>query len=226
MGTTAYASARNDLNRGLNQLIVVENQLKTFMQQEGDFLPAIDTLAIYQMQRDNSDSLSGSLQLKQQEQELSIALKRKQAAMSGLFPSLSVGYFSQQIDGVKGFSGWSAGIAIPLFQTAKYSKLKQEKIRLQQRQNQLNQYRFSLQKRIDNATVQLHQLQNELVAMQENDLEQAAILMQTLRSQLKHEEIDYAQFVRGMKMALTLKLQYLDTLNEYNQLTISLEQYL
>lgn len=226
MGSTAYASARNQLNRELNRLIVVENQLKTYMQQEGDFIPANDTLTLYQMDREHSDSLSGSMQLKKQEQELSIALKRKQAAMSGLFPSLRVGYFTQQIDGVEGFTGWSAGVAIPLFQLSTYSKLKQEKIRLEQKQNEVNQFRFTLQKRIDNAIVQLHQLQNELIAMQENDLEQAAILMQSLRSQLEHEEIDYAQFVRGMEVALKLKLQYLDTLNEYNQLTISLEQYL
>jgi cobalt-zinc-cadmium resistance protein CzcA len=226
MGTTAFASARNQLNRELNTLIVVENRLKTLMQQEGNYLPALDTLTIYQLARDEEDTLSGSLQLKQQEQSLAIAMKRKQSALSGFFPSVHIGYFSQQIDGVDGFSGWTAGIAIPIFQTSQYSQLKQEKIRLEQEQNRLTQTRFALERSIDNALVQLHQLNNELVAMQENDLEQATIMINTLQSQLKHEEINFAEFVRGMELAYRLKMQYLQTLNEYNQLTIALERYL
>lgn len=226
MGTTASASARNALNRELNTLIVVENNLKMLMQTPGNFLPAMDTLSLYKLDREANDSLTGGIYLQIIEQQLDVAKKQKALATAQLLPTFSIGYFTQQIDGNTGFTGWSAGISIPLFQTKNYSQLKQQKIALQKAQNQLSAVQFTIKRNLENQLLQLHQLQNELILMQENDLQQAEILIQSLKSQLNHEEINYAAFVQGMQLAHKIKLAYLETLNEYNQLTIALEQYL
>ena len=56
-------------------------------------------------------------------------------------------------------------------------------------------------------------------------LETSGLILETARTRLQKEEIDYCEFAALVDSAFTLKLEYLDTLDKYNQTAIQLEFY-
>jgi hypothetical protein len=56
-------------------------------------------------------------------------------------------------------------------------------------------------------------------------LTHADIILQTSRAKFNAEEIDYLEFTEDIAEAFKIKLEYLETMNNYNQKAIQLEYY-
>jgi hypothetical protein len=56
-------------------------------------------------------------------------------------------------------------------------------------------------------------------------LDNAQLILQINHAKYKAEEIDYLEFTRTLAEAYNIKLEYLKTLNSYNQTAIELEHY-
>jgi len=56
-------------------------------------------------------------------------------------------------------------------------------------------------------------------------LETSGLMLDTAKTRLQKEEIDYCEFIELVDSAFAIKLEYLDTLDKYNQTAIQLEFY-
>ena len=228
LAETEYASIKNELLKANEQLIIAENNLKQYMNLDGDFLPESDSLNIYQLpastdpdQRFSSSVLLDYYQNLNQMEKVKLGVER-----SKYFPELSAGYFNQQIDEVGGFSGWSVGVSIPLWFLPQNAKVQQAKIEQQKANNTYNYQKFNLEKEIENLVVRLDQIQNDLIYYHEDALKKATLLEKTASVQFEKEEIEYMEFLQSIKAAETIRMEYLETLYNYNETAIKLEFYI
>jgi outer membrane protein TolC len=56
-------------------------------------------------------------------------------------------------------------------------------------------------------------------------LDHAQLILKINRAKFEAEEIDYLEFIRTLAEAFNIKMEYLKTLNSYNQIAIELEHY-
>lgn len=222
---TEYASSKNDLLKQMEQLIIAENNLKQIMNLDGDFIPESDSLFIYELpagtnpnERFSSSVLSGYYENLYNIENVKYNIER-----SRFFPEISAGYFNQQIDNVGGFSGWSVGIAVPLWFLPQNSKVQIAKIEKEKAMNTFEYQKFNIEKEIENLVIQLDQLQNDLIYYNENALKKARLLRLTAQVQFEKEEIEYQEFMQSIRAAYDIDLAYLETLYNYNTIAIKLE---
>ncbi|OFX88088.1 MAG: multidrug transporter AcrB [Bacteroidetes bacterium GWF2_33_16] len=227
LAETEFAKSKNELQKINEQLLIAENNLKQIMNSEGDFLPASDSMYIYQLPAVQKDSerFDNSIITDFYQNKYNLENTKYNLERSKYFPEISAGYFSQQIDQVSGFTGWSIGISVPLWFLPQNSSVQQAKIEKEKAFNTLEYQRFNLSKEIENLVIQLDQLQNDLIYYYENALKKAEVLSQTAQIQFEKEEIEYFEFLQSIKTAQDIKSEYLTTLYNYNKTAIELEFY-
>jgi cobalt-zinc-cadmium resistance protein CzcA len=170
------------------------------------------------------------------QQLVQVAQLEKRLENSQMLPDINVGYFSQTIIGTQDvngvprtfgndfrFSGIQAGISVPLWfppytSRAKAAKIN-EKIALTDAENYTKAIAGNYLSQIDelnkfSSTVDYYEKQ----AMPEADL----IIDQATRS-YKAGALDYIEYITTLNRALTIRQNWLDALNNYNQTIISIE---
>ncbi len=224
---TEYSAIKNELLKAKEELFLAENQLKKLMQTEGDFIPDNDTLLIYQLAAggDSLGRFSSQLWIKYYQNIYEIEKSKHNLERSKYFPEISAGYFNQEIDNEPGFSGWSVGISVPLWFLPQNASVQKARIEKEKAENMLNYQMFAIDKEIENLVIQLDQLQNDLIYYHENALHNAEVLIQTSKAQFEKEQIEYVEFLQGIKAAQEIKMGYLFTLYNYNKKAIELELY-
>lgn len=154
-----------------------------------------------------------------------LALEKEHKAFNSFwFPQLGAGYFNQQLDLQKGFSGVKAGISFPVFYRA--SKSKSEEIRLNAliaNENFLKtefEYRekmFEIKKETELLTDRLTEQKTA-----SNEIEEAAKLLQL---RWEKGETDYLEFIQSTDILLENKLSELELQLQYKQ-SIAILKYL
>jgi len=228
LAETKYASAKNDLLKATEQLIIAENNLKQIMNSEGYFIPESDSLSIYQLPAGNdpNERFSNSIMLNYYENLYSIENVKYNVERSRYFPEISAGYFNQQIDNIGGFTGWNIGLSMPLWFLPQNAKVQAAKIEKQKAQNSLEYQKFNIEKEIENLVIHLDQIQNDLIYYHENALKKSELLKHTAKVQFENEEIEYLEFLESINAAQEIELGYLNTLYNYNETAIKLEFYI
>ena len=227
LAETEYAAIKNRLLKTTEQLIIAENSLKQIMNLDGDFLPDADSLEIYELPASNdpNERFSSTILLNYYQNQFDIKQIKYKIEKSRYFPEISAGYFNQQIDETGGFSGWSVGLSMPLWFLPLNAKVQTAKIEKEKSLNSYNYQKFNLEKEIENKVIQLDQLQNDLIYYNENALKKAQVLNHTAKMQFEKEEIEYLEFLQSIKAAHEIKINYLETLYNYNKTAIELEFY-
>ena len=142
------------------------------------------------------------------------------------FPGIMAGYFNQNIGQLKGLDGWHIGVYFPLWFFPKNSRVKSAKIQTEIAKNEFEYQKFNIEKDIENLKLQLSKYAHQLRYYNENALKQADVLINTSKLQFEKENIEYYEYIQNISTALKIKLDYLQTLDNYNQITIQLGFYL
>ncbi len=144
---------------------------------------------------------------------------------SKFFPEISVGYFNQQIEQVKGFQGWSVGISVPLWTFSQAKQVKIAKLNYQISQNQYNYEQNRIFKEYHILLDQYYKLQEKLQYYENTGLSLAEKIMITSTKLYENGQIDYVEYLQNLQEALTIEQEYLATLNRLNAVIISLNYY-
>jgi cobalt-zinc-cadmium resistance protein CzcA len=155
--------------------------------------------------------------------EVSSAAIRTERAK--FFPELFAGYFYQDIASYKGLTGWQVGFSFPLLAFGQASRIKAAKIDEEMALNRLAYEAFLTDKTIENLVAELTLHFRQIQYYDEYGLNQADEIIRSARIQFEKENMDYMEYVQSLSDALSIKTQYLETLNNYNQTAIQLEFY-
>lgn len=185
------------------------------------------------------DSLRNNPMLQNIQQQTVIAKQQVKLNKSEMLPELSVGYSNQSIQGFYDineatefidastrFQSVSIGIAIPLWQKEYTTRIKSAKMNRKAAEAEYEQSSKNFQgKRI--SLIQAYLKQEKTIDYYEkNLLPQAEVILKSAEIDFTEGEIDYLQFVQSIDQAIKIKNDYLNEINLYNEVVISLEMLL
>lgn len=192
---------------------------------EQNFQPADDTLSLLAVPELTAEArhpriglLEGQLEHKKRKAGLEKAL---------LFPELSVGYFRQDLTetdvSFQGLEGWSLEVAVPLWFLPRQASIQRSKIERMQAREELSLGKEGLKISRRKNLSELSKYQSLLEYFQEKGLKQAALLQSTASAQFDAGEIDFFQYLQSLQRATQTRLQYLESLHNFNQSVIELD---
>lgn len=162
-----------------------------------------------------------------------IALRNMALQKSKLLPDLTFGYMNQSITGVGAddinysakhrFQFAQVGIGIPLFFNAQNARIASGKIQLQIAENELSMGVNNVRTQTEAAYKKYTALQQNIGYYQKTALPNANAITQTALKQYSDGEINYLEWVMLMNHAITIRSNYLDMINDWNQTVIQLE---
>lgn len=170
------------------------------------------------------------------QQQVKVSVYERMLERSHMMPDFSIGYFSQTIQGtqdIRGvyrtfgagdrFNGIQAGISIPLWFVPYTSKIKAAKINEQIMRTNAAYYSKSL-------LASFHSLQDEyrkylgnVDYYEQQALPEADMIIEQSTHNYRAGNMDYLDYVQNLNRALAIKQGYLDALNSYNQIVITIE---
>ena len=168
-------------------------------------------------------------------QEAEIARLNKKVESAQLLPDLTVGYFNQSLTGVqtidgqdvyfdrtKRFTGFNAGITIPLTFLSTTKKLKSLEFEKQALLKEADNSRIQSQVQLQNAFQRYSQSLNEYNYYKSNGLANLGTIVNTASIAYKNGSINYIEYLQSIQTAIEIRLAYLQAINQVNQDVINI----
>jgi heavy metal efflux system protein len=174
----------------------------------------------------DSSKLAENPLLAYYQQLISVSGQQHKVQKQDFLPGLSVGYFNQQIDKTKGFSGVMFGVSLPIAFWSRQGSAQAAKINVEIASAQYDSYELELraqfqeqfqQYQLYKAMVEYYQTQGLVVA---DELEKFA------GKGYVEGSIDYVEYIRNLDQAIGVRTQYLNNLNMYHQTIVELNYLL
>ena len=228
---------RNDLHMLGNDIKIQEKLLRVILNNDSLVfkVPSLDRKVF------ESLSLNGNLEnnpsIKLSKQQIEIEDARTTLEQSKMYPDFSIGYFNQTAIGNNTssggiatnsdrFSGVQIGLSIPLFYGSYKSNIKESKL---ETEIQTIESQYYINQTLGAYENQLQEVLKYKMSLEYYDLKaipQADLLLNNAQKSFENGAIEYVEYFQGVNQGLALKINYLNTLNGYNQSLISLEYLL
>jgi cobalt-zinc-cadmium resistance protein CzcA len=135
---------------------------------------------------------------------------------------LSIGYYNQSIDKVKGFHGFEFGIGIPIFFWGQQGKVQSAKIQTHIAQSDYENYKNNLKASFNQQLQEYHKNLELLNYYENTGLKQADEILRVSQIAYLNGEIGYVEYTQNLSQASGIKSQYLASLNQLNQAIINI----
>lgn len=221
---TKIAQANLQLQTAIVQQKKAENAMKDLLFTEADIMPATDSLQ--PMPYPASLSVAADPKLTAAiESQLKVSEAQLKLSRTQWVPSISGGYFNQQLEGVGGFQGVQVGLSLPIWAWSTSAANKQAKLDMTISQNLLQHQQLQINNRLQLAFQELAANKKQLDGLGMQSLELARMLRRTALDEFTAGESDNFQLVQSLDAALQLELDYYKALNTYNNSVLTYEFY-
>ena len=168
-------------------------------------------------------------------QKIEIAKAEHSVQISKMLPSFSLGYFNQSLIGdltssggpvatsSDRFSGARASISLPLFYGSFSANIESAKLKEKIAESEAEYFNNIIQSKVKQQYLEVEKFQNSLNFYEKMALGQAELLISNSQKSFENGAIDYLDYFISLNQGNAIKLNYLETLNGYNQSVISLE---
>ncbi|MBI9040207.1 CusA/CzcA family heavy metal efflux RND transporter [Lutibacter sp.] len=148
-----------------------------------------------------------------------IAVKEREHKLENakFLPDLSAGYFNQQIEGVKNFSGFEIGIKIPLFFRAQQGKSQAAKKDAEIASLNYQQSKLDLNALLKTKLNEYDKQKAALAYYNSTGILLADKLFSSAIKAYKEGEIGYVEYMALLEQSMEIRSNYLNALNLYNQ---------
>ncbi|MBN2172719.1 MAG: CusA/CzcA family heavy metal efflux RND transporter [Bacteroidales bacterium] len=227
MAETEALEISNAMDQAKADLSIAEQELFQVIQTQGRFKPQDTEIKLKSpIKTIDADSTIDNFRIDYYrsfaEMQASAVRKQKNYHLPGFY----VGYFNQQIDGQSDFNGWQLGATLPLWFWSQSGKVQAAKLDQEIAEN-------NLEKELANSGIELKKLslalakyENSLKYYEGQALKQAELVLLNTQKSFELGEISYIEYVRNSGLAFDIRLNYLETLNNYNQTVIEIENLL
>ena len=235
--TTAEMQAmqiRNQLSQNESDITIYKRQLKTLLNlnDEISFPTVISKLSL----KAESSSVDHNPQLLSLKQEVTITDRQRRVENNKFLPDIMVGYFSQSLIGFQRinnndvffdkndrFTGFELGVSIPLWFVPQQSKAKAAALHQESALKKYEYFQNQIEGKMLQAQLELAKHENSLRFYETNANPNANLIQTQAQNSFQAGEIGYLEFFQAINQARTIKLNYLQTLNQYNQATIEMD---
>lgn len=222
------------LNEARSEVKISENQILILINE-----PAIvareDSLQPLVVNTPDSTFSSNHPLLNYYRQNVDLAASRVKLERSRLLPDINLGYYQQYL--LKGYNpanidreyfpgtrsaGFQVGVGIPLFFGAGRARLKAEQIGQAIAENNFNLTQQNLQSELQQAYQEYLRYQPTVQYFRSSGRQQTKEQIRIAMTAFRLGEIGYIEFVQNVSLAIDSHLQYLNSLNQYNQAIINI----
>ncbi|WP_338875901.1 CusA/CzcA family heavy metal efflux RND transporter [Spirosoma sp. SC4-14] len=172
-------------------------------------------------------------------QQIDIAGRQVAVEQARLLPDFSLSYFNQSLIGTqtvdnreifygggKRFQGVQVGVAIPIFQKAQRARIESAQLDQQLNKAQLALNQRNIEGELTTAIQVIRQHQSSLAYYDQTGLPVAQRLAEGAQKAFHAGEVSYVEYSQALTRSYQTRTGYLDTINQYNQAVIALEQIL
>jgi heavy metal efflux system protein len=169
-------------------------------------------------------------------QQVEVSHLEKKLQRSQLMPDISVGYFSQTIIGTQDvngaarsfgsdyrFNGVQAGVTVPLWFPSYTSKTKAAKINEAIARTEAEYYSKSAEGNYQTLLDEYDKFSSSVDYYEKQAVPEADLIIEQANLSYKAGALDYLEYVLTVNRALVIRQNYIDALNNCNQIVISLE---
>ena len=228
---------KNQLQQILADVEIFNQKLQTILNTATTLYPA-DTVLIRAGITLVSDTalLNQNPSVGYMNQQVNVSKYEKNVARSQMLPDLSLGYTNQSIQGpqeVNGvprtfrpgdrFTAIQAGISIPLWFKPYTSKTKAARLKEEVAQTNATYYLKSLSGNYRSLMGEYIKYGNSLNYYEKQAIPEANIIIDQATRGYRVGAIDYLDYITSLSRALSIKQNYLEALNNYNQTIINID---
>ena len=235
---TALSQIKVKLNNVDADIEIYITHLRTLLNVPLDIefnFDSLETLSLPSVS--DSSSVKSNPLLEKYKELVALSLLEHNVEKAKLLPEFSVGYFNLSLNGpnkdLNGdpvvftssnrFTGFMVGIGIPLWTKPFAANIKAATI--QAEETEAN--KVALENNLNGQWLELMQQYNKnlksVAYYRENVLPQADLMLSQFDKSFKNGAINYVEYQQGLNSALTMKFNYLENLNQYNQTVIQIE---
>ena len=167
-------------------------------------------------------------------QKIAIAEAEKSVIKSKVLPDFSIGYFNQSNIGSINqdgsisntndrFKGFKVGISLPLFYGSFASDIKSSELKENNAKTEANYYKSYIQNQLKQQVINVEKFEKSLTFYRDIAIPQSDLLLNNSSKSYDNGNINYLEYFQSLNQGISLKLNYINTLNRYNQSVISLE---
>lgn len=233
---TQRNEVKNQLRRGEADILVLRTQLNTLL--NADALPEIAEDALSEItvgELPDSTDLVSNPGLAFMRQQVEVAKSQKKVESAKFAPDLMVGFFSQTLIGTPNpengaiasssdrFTGFQAGLSIPLWFVPHRGRVKAAAYNQQAAQSSYQYHQVTLNGQMNQAIQQFTKNKSSLEYYRTSALPNAELILRQSGTAFRNGEIGYAEYLIGVRNAISIKEGFLQTLNEYNQSIIYIQ---
>jgi len=191
---------------------------------EIDLLVSLDTNAI---------ATNPTLVYTRQQIDVAEAEKKVQAAHAA--PDFLVGYFNQTLIGVEDlesgvvansserFSGFQVGVAIPIWFGPHQGRIRAAEFTRRVAESKYTSTQRTMTGQLQQAIQSYEKNRNSLAYYKESGIPNAELILKQSQTAFRNGEIGYAEYLLGLRNANSIRENYLQTLNNYNQSILFIE---
>lgn len=226
---------KNQLRQNESDIAVLRTQLKTLL--NSDTLPDAASELTELPYGEITDTLSPSTNpsLAYMKQQVEVAQSQKKVESGKFAPDILVGVFSQTLIGVENiddgglassserFTGFQVGLAIPLWFAPYKARVKAAEFNKKAAENNFNYYAQTLEGQRQQAYQAYLIAKNSLSYYQSSALPNAELILKQSEAGFRGGDIGYAEYLMGLRNAISIKENYLATLKDFNLSIIYME---
>lgn len=218
-------------------IVILQKQLQFLLNTDSLFLPDYSSLKMDAPVALDPATILSHPQLRFERSGIEVAIAETAAEKARLSPDITLGYSNQSITGYQSTDGitqqyYGAGrrfhmvnlsLGIPLFNAAAKARIRAAGVR----QDVARYNTEAAEKSVLTSYEQLRQRydkqQQALRYYEETGLQQAELIMDHSRISFQQGQISYIEWTTLMNNAVSIQLNYLETLRQYNLAVIELE---
>lgn len=216
---------------------IYSNKLQTLLNVDFEVSPADTVLrSLDLVLSTDSNSVTNNPALNYFRQEIEVSKFERKLESSRILPDITLGWSSQTIQGtqeVNGiprafglndrFNSVHAGITIPLWFSASAAKVRAAKVRQQLIETKAEYVKRSLEGNYQSLLQEYKKYQNSVDYYENQAIPEAKLIIEQSTKSYKAGAMDYLEYVQSLSRALSIRQNYLDAVNSYNQTIIQIE---
>ena len=228
--------AKIRLRENESDIAILRSQLRSLLN-----TPATPDIADQELSEISSGAkldttlLSANPSLAYASQQIEVAKNQKKVQATRLAPDFLVGVFSQTLigtsdpetgavaNGSERFTGFQVGVSIPLWFVPHQGRARAAEYNTKAAESHYYAYGQQLRSKMEQAIQEFQKNRNSLTSFRDSSLPNAALILKQSEASFRGGEIGYAEFLLGLRNAIDIREQYLQTLYDYNQSIILIE---
>ncbi len=141
-----------------------------------------------------------------------------------LLPAIRMDYFQGYNKTIKSdiYQGFQVSLDVPIFYGAQKATIQASQLKRDQAQMATQDYQLRYQYSLDQLMVTLDQHQETITAYFQVNGTLANALLNTATKNYQNGEIDFFQYAQAINQAILIKINYLNSLNQYNQTVLDI----